>query len=498
MVSIYTPARDMDTRLENEDMKNRKSLSRQMFVTVLVLFSVFVLGFVAYQYQREKQFKIGILHTRLKDYNHQLIETLGSGGELSDSVIASYIRSHPLRGLRVTLFDSKGKVFYDNENRSYSTLPNHLERPEIKQALLYGEGFVINRHSNTMNENYFYAATYSPQQELIVRTALPYDFELAEHLRADMTYIWIALAASIVIITFFWLYVRRLGKAIAQLRRFAMLVDSGRSYDDEYETLSFPDNELGEISQNIVRLYKRLQQSQDEQLRIKRQLTQNISHELKTPVASIYGYLETIVENPELTDAQRKTFIERCFAQSKRLTSLVQDISSLNRMDEVLHSLNFQLTDIAEIVSGIQQEVALQLEEKRMTVTNTLDTTLPIKGDPSMLYSIFRNLIDNSIAYSGEGTAVVIRCLEESDRYHFRLSDNGAGIPAEHIPHIFERFYRVDKGRNRKFGGTGLGLSIVKNAVMVHGGTITAVPVDTGGVEFRFTLLKDVTRKKKA
>lgn len=128
MVSIYTPARDMDTRLESEDMKNRKSLSRQMFVTVLVLFSVFVLGFVAYQYQREKQFKIGILHTRLKDYNHQLIETLGSGGELSDSVVAGYIRSHPLRGLRVTLFDSKGKVFYDNENRSYSTLPNHLER----------------------------------------------------------------------------------------------------------------------------------------------------------------------------------------------------------------------------------------------------------------------------------------------------------------------------------------------------------------------------------
>ncbi|MFS6553916.1 ATP-binding protein, partial [Parabacteroides distasonis] len=167
--------------------------------------------------------------------------------------------------------------------------------------------------------------------------------------------------------------------------------------------------------------------------------------------------------------------------QSNRMISLVRDISSLNRMDEVLHSLSLQLTDIAAIVHDIELEVALQLEQKRMTITNTLDTTLPIMGDQSMIYSIFRNLIDNSIAYSGEGTAIVIRCREERDMYHFRLSDNGTGIPAEHLPHIFERFYRIDKGRNRKIGGTGLGLAIVKNAVMLHGGTISAAPVAGGG-----------------
>lgn len=469
-------------------MKHTTSLSRQLFITVLMLFSVFVAGFVSYQYQREKQFKIGLLHTRLKDYNHQLAESIADMGGLKDSVLTAYVGNHPLRGLRITLLDIRGKVLYDNGQHPYSSMANHLERPEVKRALISGEGFEINRHSDTMNENYFYAATYFPRQGIIVRTALPYDFELEEYLRADMTSICMTLVASIFIMTVFWLYTRRLGKSIAQLRRFATLAGSGESYDAEREAAAFPDTELGEISQNIVLLYKRLQESQEDKLRLKRQLTQNISHELNTPVASIHGYLETILNNPDITEEQRDNFLRRCYAQSERLAQLVQDISSLNRMDEVLHSLNMQVTDIAAIVHDIQQEVALQLAEHHMTITNTLGSTLPIMGDASMIYSIFRNLIDNAIAYSGEGTAIVIRCVEDKDWYHFRLSDNGTGIPEEHIPHIFERFYRVDKGRRRTFGGTGLGLAIVKNAVMLHGGNITASAMPGGGVEFAFSL----------
>lgn len=469
-------------------MKHTTSLSRQLFITVLMLFSVFVAGFVSYQYQREKQFKIGLLHTRLKDYNHQLAESIADMRGVKDSVLTAYVGSHPLRGLRITLLDTRGKVLYDNGPHPYSSMANHLERPEVKRALISGEGFEINRHSDTMNENYFYAATYFPRQGIIVRTALPYDFELEEYLRADMTSICMTLVASIFIMAVFWLYTRRLGKSIAQLRRFATLVGSGESYDAEREAAAFPDTELGEISQNIVLLYKRLQESQEDKLRLKRQLTQNISHELNTPVASIHGYLETILNNPDITEEQRDNFLRRCYAQSERLAQLVQDISSLNRMDEVLHSLNMQVTDIAAIVHDIQQEVALQLAEHHMTITNTLGSTLPIMGDASMIYSIFRNLIDNAIAYSGEGTAIVIRCVENKDWYHFRLSDNGMGIPKEHIPHIFERFYRVDKGRRRTFGGTGLGLAIVKNAVMLHGGNITASAMPGGGVEFAFSL----------
>ena len=113
-----------------------------------------------------------------------------------------------------------------------------------------------------------------------------------------------------------------------------------------------------------------------------------------------------------------------------------------------------------------------------------------INGNQSMVYSIFRNLTDNAIAYAGEGTTITIRCREQNDRYHFTFSDNGGGVEKVHLSRLFERFYRVDKGRSRKVGGTGLGLAIVKNAVLLHGGTITASNIPEGGLAFDFSLKK--------
>ena len=113
-----------------------------------------------------------------------------------------------------------------------------------------------------------------------------------------------------------------------------------------------------------------------------------------------------------------------------------------------------------------------------------------VEGNQSLLYSVFRNLTDNAIAYAGEGTTITLSAKDEDRFWHFTFSDNGIGVPAEHLPRLFERFYRVDKGRSRKMGGTGLGLAIVKNAVLLHGGTISVRNVPTGGLQFDFTLKK--------
>ena len=233
----------------------------------------------------------------------------------------------------------------------------------------------------------------------------------------------------------------------------------------------------------------REQAAKENQMR--RELTQNIAHELKTPVASILGYTDTILDNPQMSPETQRQFIERTNAQAQRLTALLQDISTLNRMDYAAHQLTLERTDVSAIVGDIVQETAIALEKRHMKLNNCLPQHIVIKANPSLIYSIFRNLVDNAINYAGEGTTIDISAEQTDDNWMFCFSDNGVGIAPEHLPRIFERFYRIDKSRSRSIGGTGLGLAIVKNAVLLHGGTITARIAEKGGLQFDFTLRKE-------
>ena len=249
------------------------------------------------------------------------------------------------------------------------------------------------------------------------------------------------------------------------------------------ECILFLDNSY-EISINDI-------SRQEEESRMKRQLTQNVAHELKTPVSSIQGYLETIISNPELTPDKRQFFLERCYSQSTRLTGLLRDISVLNRLDEASEMFDLSDINIPKLIVEIQKECSKEMEEKQITSEVILPGDPTIYGNYSLLYSIFRNLYDNAIAYAGEGSQITVNCYKEDPKfYYFSFADNGVGISEEHINRIFERFYRVDKGRSRKVGGTGLGLSIVKNGVNFHKGQISAKSSPGKGVTFFFTLKK--------
>lgn len=467
----------------------RSSVGTRLYVSVLTVFMAFALAFVIFQHAREREYKISTLNTRLQDYNERMIETMRYIGDRSEKTLDEYVSSHYIRGLRVTLIDRSGKVVYDNIYKDYPKMGNHLTRREVKEALKNGKGYDFNRLSTTLNQDYFYSATCLPGQRLIVRSALPYDNSLAETLRVDQHYLWFSLVAMLVLVLILYRFVSRLGDNITKLRLFASRADHNESLDTE-DLVDFPGDELGEIAERIIKIYKRLQKTKEEQNVLKRQLTQNIAHELKTPVASIQGYLETILENPNINEATKEQFLQRCYAQSQRLTSLLHDISTLNRLDDAPDMVDFDTVDISVMVANIVKETALQLSERNMTFCNMLPDGIKVKGNQSLLYSVFRNLTDNAIAYAGEGTTITLSAVYDNDCWRFSFSDNGVGVPHEHLARIFERFYRVDKGRSRKMGGTGLGLAIVKNAVLLHGGAIKVCNNVTGGLRFDFTLRK--------
>lgn len=229
-------------------------------------------------------------------------------------------------------------------------------------------------------------------------------------------------------------------------------------------------------------------EQQEKQEELRRELTQNISHELKTPVACILGYTDTILDSPDIPEQTRHQFIERTNAQARRLSALLQDISTLNKIDFASDKLKFERVDVSAMVADIVEESEYALEEKKMSFHNCLPQNIYIQGNWQLLYGIFRNLTDNAINYAGYGTRIELSAERQTDGWAFVFSDNGAGVAEEHLPRLFERFYRVDKGRSREMGGTGLGLAIVKNGVLMHGGIIRASNLQGGGLRFDFTL----------
>jgi two-component system, OmpR family, phosphate regulon sensor histidine kinase PhoR len=222
---------------------------------------------------------------------------------------------------------------------------------------------------------------------------------------------------------------------------------------------------------------------------MKQEITSNISHELKTPIASVKGYLETLLNNPDIEPSKRQYFIEKAFSQSERLTQLVNDIALLNKIEEYSELYEREKVQVKKAVDEAIESFSDQISRKGIQVECSIGDDLVVNANYSLVFSIFRNLMENSVSYAGENITISIAKYHEDNMfYYFSFADNGTGVEEEHLTRIFERFYRVDSGRSRKDGGTGLGLAIVKNAILSFKGEISARNRKEGGLEFLFSL----------
>ena len=471
------------------------SFHRRLFVMLIAFSWSIILCFIGFQYLREKQYKSDYLSLQLQLYNRHLLEAV-EDGEPHETYIATHQK--PFEDLRISIIDFSGTVLYDNM-LPVNTLDNHQKRPEVADALKKGSGYHIGRQSTSDGIEYFYSATRGKQ--FIARTAIPYSASLRELLQADWTFLGVMISISLALSVLAYFATRRLGKNIERLNRFAAKAEKGEAFD---ESKPFPNDELGSISNHIVQLYAQWQQTikdrdlaheaalreEKEKIRIKRQLSNNINHELKTPVASIGVCLETLLSGISLSEEKRQELIERCYTNNERLRRLLGEVSLITRMEDGSALIGKEKVVINDILSEIAEELEIMPEEERLTLHTDFNEQVIIDGNLSLIGSIFRNLTENAIAYS-EGKNIFISLIKNNDtECHIRFEDDGKGVEPEQLPRLFERFYRVDKGRSRQLGGTGLGLSIVKHAIQFHGGTITANNRPYGGLRFDFSLKK--------
>ena len=393
------------------------SFHRRLFVMLIAFSWSIILCFIGFQYMREKQYKSDYLSLQLQLYNRHLLEAV-EDGEPYETYIATHHK--PFDDLRISMIDLSGVVVYDNM-LPVDSLDNHRMRPEVSAALKKGSGYHIGRQSTSDGVEYFYSATRG--RRLIVRTAIPYSASLRELLQADWTFLGVMISISLAMSVLAYFVTRRLGKNMERLNRFAAKAEKGEAFDEEEP---FPNDELGSISNHIVQLYAQWQQTikdrdiayqatlreEQEKMRIKRQLTNNINHELKTPVASIRGALETILMHPDMPETQRRQFLERAYHQAGRLSNLVEDISTINKLDEHSTFYNRLEVDIYTIVDNVVADLSLRASQLGACITHDVPKHLIISGNYTLLYSIFHNIVDNALNYV-ENAQIHIQCTNQ-------------------------------------------------------------------------------------
>lgn len=225
---------------------------------------------------------------------------------------------------------------------------------------------------------------------------------------------------------------------------------------------------------------------------LKKQMTSNIAHELRTPVTSIRGYLETLLSCPDLPEEKRRAFIERAYNQTLRLSELISDMSLISKIEEKSSNFAKAEIDLYDVANEVFDEFSERIASKNVEIDNQLSQGALLNANRTLIYSILRNLVENSLKYAGDDVTLHLDSFYDASVkiYYVTYYDTGAGVPEEHLERIFERFYRVQEGRTRDDGGSGLGLSIVRNAVDFHGGKIKVENREEGGLKFSFSLAR--------
>ncbi|MDE6715993.1 MAG: HAMP domain-containing histidine kinase, partial [Muribaculaceae bacterium] len=243
------------------------------------------------------------------------------------------------------------------------------------------------------------------------------------------------------------------------------------------------------IEEHYAEKEKTFEQEQHD-MHAKRILTNNLRHELKTPIGIISGYIETIIEHPDLPQQLQNKFLNSCLKNVRRINNLVTSLSLLSRLEDGADAILYEDMNLYDTVGEIADEFTPKLREANMQFNLQIPVDTNVLSSNSSLYALFNNLIKNAINYSG-GTDMGLTLLDEDDHfYKFSFWDNGTGVEPEYLEHLFEHFFRIEKNSTHATDGTGLGLPIVKLVIDNHGGKITVRNRDKGGLEYIFTLPK--------
>lgn len=488
-------------------MKHQLSYQWRLFLPLATILCIVFGLIIYYQYKREADYRAQIFDSELEMIDNRILNAYDEDVNLRTflNFIQKFFKGSVFEGVRVSVYFD-GQLQYslgtpipiDNDGltlRGYGLDNSPTEGSERK--IIAGRTVGSDEDGNC----YLFSKTKSSDGRVTVRTAMPYSDNVHDAIDVDTT-VWLVIIGCLLttlLVTYYFTSI--LSRNVVLLKDFAYRATTGGRFSGEDK---FPRNELGEISREIIKLYReRLKAMElikkerkiainaiEGKVKITRQLTNNINHEIKTPVGIIRGYLESIIADPEMDTATRNRFLDRMLMNVERLTDLLNDVSTMTRLENGADMIAVEKIDMHDLVYQIESDLPANNLSGNLEFSFDIPFECNVSGNYNLIQGMICGLIRNAALHSG-GTEIGLRMISENKRFYvFSFYDNGNGVSSEHIPHLFERFYRVDTGRSRKMGGTGLGLPIVKSTIISLGGTISVHNRSTGGLEFIFTLPK--------
>ena len=465
-------------------------------VTLIVLLLV-PLGFAIQDYFYEQ------LVSRLNTET-AIIETMLAGAQQSQSwdQIAKTLRLiADSSDMRITLIEKDGHVFFESSlpDSLMQRMENHLYRPEVQAALNAGVGD-NSRHSATLDIDMVYAARLVDYRESniplfnhlgFVRVGLS-----SMLVGRQVKTIWFMVILGGVIAIVSILVVSRLvsAKITRPLTDIAGIVSEIKAGDLNRRLPVYSDDEIGRLAELINEMTEKLRDDIERLRKLERfrsEFLGNVSHELRTPIFSLKGFLETLLDGAIEDKAVNAKFVAKAYHHAGRLDALLTDLIEISRIESGDMKMSFRYFDVVGFLETVREDFADEAAAKNQDLKlETPEKEMLAFGDKDRLRQALGSMVDNAIKYSPAGATVLLKAAEADEKIRISVVDNGPGIPSEHLPRIFERFYRVDKNRSREVGGTGLGLAIAKHIVEAHQSTIHVESNVGRGSAFSFDLKK--------
>lgn len=371
---------------------------------------------------------------------------------------------------RVTIMDVKGNVLADSDVFEYMNMDNHIDREEIQEALKEGNGSA-RRKSDTLNISMLYVSYMSRQGDYILRIAMPYsgfmDYVLIL-LPAILLSLGVTLIISLILANRFS---RSITKPLYEISEELLKLQEN---NPEFSFKPYEYYELNLIADTTKRMADAVQESIKKiefEKMIRQEFFTNASHELKTPITSIKGYIELLENGMATDDNMKKEFMARIKKEAQNMAGLINDILMISRLETKEAEVTITEVRICPLINELIASLKPLASENQVSIEMSCKPIV-LSANYGQIRELFNNLISNAIKYNRPNGKVKILVTIEGKNALFIVEDIGVGIPEESKQRVFERFYRVDKSRSKKMGGTGLGLSIVKHIVNYYNGSI--------------------------